>query len=179
MDNHSSVICQVFKEQDLTRGADSPGIEAGLLSIQNPSWCHFLSRSRHGALHEEGGGGSLLGVWRLHPHAVHADPEAPQVSWPQLQPQGTSARRIRGVELPVKRSSDLVTSVCVCQGMMEQSKRSSLSVARSILNHKVIGKKLESYLKVCVCSSLCVTCCISSFCGLIYVLPVTKPYFAL
>lgn len=31
---------------------------------------------------------------------------------------------------------------------MEQSKRSSLSVARSILNHKVIGKKLESYLKV-------------------------------
>lgn len=39
--------------------------------------------------------------------------------------------------------------VCVCQGMMEQSKRASLSVARSILNHKVIGKKLESYLKVC------------------------------
>lgn len=40
--------------------------------------------------------------------------------------------------------------------MMEQSKRSSLSVARSILNHKVIGKKLESFLKVCVCSSLTV-----------------------
>ncbi|XP_046693111.1 A-kinase anchor protein 8-like isoform X1 [Silurus meridionalis] len=33
------------------------------------------------------------------------------------------------------------------KGMMEQSKRSSLSVARSILNHKVIGKKLESFLK--------------------------------
>ncbi|XP_060755302.1 A-kinase anchor protein 8-like isoform X1 [Neoarius graeffei] len=33
------------------------------------------------------------------------------------------------------------------KGMMEQSKRSSLSVARSILNHKVIGKKLERYLK--------------------------------
>lgn len=33
---------------------------------------------------------------------------------------------------------------------MEQSKRASLSVARSILNHKLIGKKLESYLKVCV-----------------------------
>ena len=32
--------------------------------------------------------------------------------------------------------------------MMEQSKRGSLSVARSILNHKIIGKKLESYLKV-------------------------------
>lgn len=35
---------------------------------------------------------------------------------------------------------------------MEQSKRASLSVARSILNHKLIGKKLESYLKVCVIS---------------------------
>ncbi|XP_055014556.1 A-kinase anchor protein 8-like isoform X2 [Boleophthalmus pectinirostris] len=33
------------------------------------------------------------------------------------------------------------------KAMMEQSKRASLSVARSILNHKVIGKKLESYLK--------------------------------
>lgn len=33
---------------------------------------------------------------------------------------------------------------------MEQSKRASLSVARSILNHKLIGKKLESYLKVSV-----------------------------
>lgn len=33
---------------------------------------------------------------------------------------------------------------------MEQSKRASLSVARSILNHKLIGKKLESYLKVCI-----------------------------
>lgn len=47
----------------------------------------------------------------------------------------------------MKCCSDLLT--CVCQGMMEQSKRASLSVARSILNHKVIGKKLESYLKVC------------------------------
>ncbi|KAG5278214.1 hypothetical protein AALO_G00096460 [Alosa alosa] len=34
-----------------------------------------------------------------------------------------------------------------CKGMMEMSKGHSLSVARSILNHKVIGKKLESYLK--------------------------------
>uniref|UniRef100_A0A8B9JDG4 A kinase (PRKA) anchor protein 8-like n=1 Tax=Astyanax mexicanus TaxID=7994 RepID=A0A8B9JDG4_ASTMX len=34
------------------------------------------------------------------------------------------------------------------KAMMEQSKRSCLSVARSILNHKVIGKKLESFLKV-------------------------------
>ncbi|XP_023677670.1 A-kinase anchor protein 8-like isoform X2 [Paramormyrops kingsleyae] len=33
------------------------------------------------------------------------------------------------------------------KGMMEQSKRASLSVARSILNHKVISRKLELYLK--------------------------------
>lgn len=38
---------------------------------------------------------------------------------------------------------------------MEQSKRASLSVARSILNHKLIGKKLESYLKVCVTAVNC------------------------
>ncbi|RXM95683.1 A-kinase anchor protein 8-like [Acipenser ruthenus] len=34
------------------------------------------------------------------------------------------------------------------KGMMEQSKRASMSVARSILNHKVICKKLDQYLKV-------------------------------
>lgn len=34
------------------------------------------------------------------------------------------------------------------QLMMEQSKKSSLMVARSILNNKLISKKLESYLKV-------------------------------
>lgn len=32
--------------------------------------------------------------------------------------------------------------------MMEQSKKSSLMVARSILNNKLISKKLERYLKV-------------------------------
>lgn len=32
--------------------------------------------------------------------------------------------------------------------MMEQSKKSSLMVARSILNNKLISKKLEDYLKV-------------------------------
>lgn len=32
--------------------------------------------------------------------------------------------------------------------MMEQSKKSSLMVARSILNNKLISKKLEHYLKV-------------------------------
>lgn len=32
--------------------------------------------------------------------------------------------------------------------MMEQSKKSSLIVARSILNNKLISKKLERYLKV-------------------------------
>lgn len=31
---------------------------------------------------------------------------------------------------------------------MEQSKKSSLVVARSILNNKLISKKLERYLKV-------------------------------
>lgn len=34
------------------------------------------------------------------------------------------------------------------QLMMEQSKKSSLMVARSILNNKIISKKLERYLKV-------------------------------
>lgn len=34
------------------------------------------------------------------------------------------------------------------QLMMEQSKKSSLMVARSILNNKLISKKLERYLKV-------------------------------
>lgn len=32
---------------------------------------------------------------------------------------------------------------------MEQSKRACVSVARSILNHKFISKKLELYIKVC------------------------------
>ena len=32
--------------------------------------------------------------------------------------------------------------------MMERSKKSSLMVARSILNNKLISKKLERYLKV-------------------------------
>lgn len=32
--------------------------------------------------------------------------------------------------------------------MMEQSKKSSLMVARSILNNKLISTKLERYLKV-------------------------------
>lgn len=44
---------------------------------------------------------------------------------------------------------------------MEQSKRASLSVARSILNHKLIGKKLESYLKVrlhAACQPRCSEC---------------------
>lgn len=34
------------------------------------------------------------------------------------------------------------------QLMMEQSKKSSLMVARSILNNKLISNKLERYLKV-------------------------------
>lgn len=48
---------------------------------------------------------------------------------------------------------DMELSFLLSKGMMEQSKRASLSVARSILNHKLIGKKLESYLKVRTMSS--------------------------
>lgn len=36
---------------------------------------------------------------------------------------------------------------------MEQSKKSSLVVARSILNNKLISKKLERYLKVGICGA--------------------------
>lgn len=39
------------------------------------------------------------------------------------------------------------------QAMMEQSKKSSLVVARSILNNKLISKKLERYLKVGICGA--------------------------
>lgn len=42
----------------------------------------------------------------------------------------------------------LQPSLPCLQLMMEQSKKSSLMVARSILNNKIISKKLERYLKV-------------------------------
>ncbi|KAL1281588.1 hypothetical protein QQF64_000391 [Cirrhinus molitorella] len=95
MDNHSTVICQVFKEQDLTRDI---GME------------HFLKKV-------EAAHCSACDVFIPMQHAL--------------------------IQKHLKSSDHNYNR----KGMMEQSKRSSLSVARSILNHKVIGKKLESYLK--------------------------------
>uniref|UniRef100_A0A9J7Z0I5 A kinase (PRKA) anchor protein 8-like n=1 Tax=Cyprinus carpio carpio TaxID=630221 RepID=A0A9J7Z0I5_CYPCA len=95
MDNHSSVICQVFKEQDLTRDL---GME------------HFMKKVEAA-------------------HCSACDVFIP-MQYTLIQ------KHLKSPDHNYNR-----------KGMMEQSKRSSLSVARSILNHKVIGKKLESYLK--------------------------------
>uniref|UniRef100_A0A673J5L0 A-kinase anchor protein 8-like n=1 Tax=Sinocyclocheilus rhinocerous TaxID=307959 RepID=A0A673J5L0_9TELE len=95
MDNHSTVICQVFKEQDLTRDL---GME------------HFMKKV-------EAAHCSACDVFIPMQHTL-------------IQ------KHLKSPDHNYNR-----------KGMMEQSKRSSLSVARSILNHKVIGKKLESYLK--------------------------------
>ncbi|XP_042621729.1 A-kinase anchor protein 8-like [Cyprinus carpio] len=94
-DNHSSVICQVFKEQDLTRDL---GME------------HFMKKVEAA-------------------HCSACDVFIP-MQYTLIQ------KHLRSPDHNYNR-----------KGMMEQSKRSSLSVARSILNHKVIGKKLESFLK--------------------------------
>ncbi|XP_026102979.1 A-kinase anchor protein 8-like isoform X1 [Carassius auratus] len=102
MDNHSSVICQVFKEQDLTRDL---GME------------HFMKKVEAA-------------------HCSACDVFIP-MQYTLIQ------KHLKSPDHNYNR-----------KGMMEQSKRASLSVARSILNHKVIGKKLESYLKVCVCLPL-------------------------
>ncbi|XP_052402693.1 A-kinase anchor protein 8-like isoform X2 [Carassius gibelio] len=95
MDNHSSVICQVFKEQDLTRDL---GME------------HFMKKVEAA-------------------HCSACDVFIP-MQYTLIQ------KHLKSPDHNYNR-----------KGMMEQSKRASLSVARSILNHKVIGKKLESYLK--------------------------------
>ncbi|XP_016387088.1 A-kinase anchor protein 8-like isoform X1 [Sinocyclocheilus rhinocerous] len=95
MDNHSTVICQVFKEQDLTRDL---GME------------HFMKKVEAA-------------------HCSACDVFIP-MQYTLIQ------KHLKSPDHNYNR-----------KGMMEQSKRSSLSVARSILNHKVIGKKLESYLK--------------------------------
>ncbi|XP_043114701.1 A-kinase anchor protein 8-like isoform X2 [Puntigrus tetrazona] len=95
MDNHSTVICQVFKEQDLTRDL---GME------------HFMKKVEAA-------------------HCSACDVFIP-MQYMLIQ------KHLKSPDHNYNR-----------KGMMEQSKRSSLSVARSILNHKVIGKKLESYLK--------------------------------
>ncbi|XP_076838877.1 A-kinase anchor protein 8-like isoform X2 [Brachyhypopomus gauderio] len=95
MENHSAAICQVFKEQDLTRDI---GME------------HFMRKVEAA-------------------HCAACDMYIP-MQYNLIQ------KHLRSPDHNYNR-----------KGMMEQSKRSSLSVARSILNHKVIGKKLESYLR--------------------------------
>ncbi|XP_061686219.1 A-kinase anchor protein 8-like [Syngnathoides biaculeatus] len=95
LENHSVAICQMYRDQDLTRDI---GME------------HFLKKVE--AAHC--GACDLFIPMELHLIQKH----------------------IKSHDHNYNR-----------KGMMEQSKRASLSVARSILNHKVIGKKLESYLK--------------------------------
>ncbi|XP_036395437.1 A-kinase anchor protein 8-like [Megalops cyprinoides] len=95
MENISAAICQVYKEQDLTRDI---GMEHFMKKVEaaHCAACDLFIPMQH--------------------HLIQ--------------------RHLRSPDHNFNR-----------KGMMEQSKRSSLSVARSILNHKVIGKKLESYLK--------------------------------
>ncbi|XP_029284144.1 A-kinase anchor protein 8-like [Cottoperca gobio] len=95
LENHSAAICQVYKEQDLTRDL---GME------------HFMRKVEAA-------------------HCAACDLFIP------MQPH-LIQKHIKSPDHNFNR-----------KGMMEQSKRASLSVARSILNHKLIGKKLESYLK--------------------------------
>ncbi|XP_029367666.1 A-kinase anchor protein 8-like [Echeneis naucrates] len=95
LENHSAAICQVYKEQDLTRDL---GLE------------HFMRKVEAA-------------------HCAACDLFIP------MQPH-LIQKHIKSPDHNYNR-----------KGMMEQSKRASLSVARSILNHKLIGKKLESYLK--------------------------------
>ncbi|MBN3324192.1 GPR54 protein, partial [Atractosteus spatula] len=95
MENISAAICQVYKEQDLTRDI---GMEHFVRKVEaaHCAACDIFIPMQHNLIQKH-----------------------------LKSPDHNFNRR----------------------GMMEQSKRSSLSVARSILNHKVIGKKLESYLK--------------------------------
>ncbi|KAM7394611.1 hypothetical protein PAMP_021401 [Pampus punctatissimus] len=95
LENQSAAICQVYKEQDLTRDL---GME------------HFMRKVEAA-------------------HCAACDLFIP------MQPH-LIQKHIKSHDHNYNR-----------KGMMEQSKRASLSVARSILNHKLIGKKLESYLK--------------------------------
>ncbi|KAF4075535.1 hypothetical protein AMELA_G00235480 [Ameiurus melas] len=95
LENHSATICQVLREQDLTRDI---GME------------HFMKKVE----------------------AAYCSACDLYIPMQFLLIQ----KHLKSPEHNYNR-----------KGMMEQSKRSSLSVARSILNHKVIGKKLESYLK--------------------------------
>ncbi|XP_028301690.1 A-kinase anchor protein 8-like isoform X2 [Gouania willdenowi] len=95
LENHSAAICQVYKEQDLTKDI---GME------------HFMKKV------EAAHCGACDLFIPMQPHLIH--------------------KHLKSADHNYNR-----------KGMMEMSKRGSLSVARSILNHKLIGKKLESYLK--------------------------------
>ncbi|XP_066516459.1 A-kinase anchor protein 8-like [Hoplias malabaricus] len=95
MDNHFAAICQVYKEQDLTRDI---GLE------------HFMKKVEAA-------------------HCAACDLYIP-MQYLLIQ------KHLRSPDHNFNR-----------KGMMEQSKRSCVSVVRSILNHKCIGKKLECYLK--------------------------------
>uniref|UniRef100_A0A3B4B3H9 C2H2 AKAP95-type domain-containing protein n=1 Tax=Periophthalmus magnuspinnatus TaxID=409849 RepID=A0A3B4B3H9_9GOBI len=94
LENHSASICQVYREQDLTR----LGLE------------HFIRKVEAA-------------------HCAACDLFIPMQNH-------LIQKHLKSPDHNYNRKA-----------MMEQSKRASLSVARSILNHKVIGKKLESYLK--------------------------------
>ncbi|XP_038126101.1 A-kinase anchor protein 8-like [Cyprinodon tularosa] len=95
LENQSATICQIYREQDLTR-------ELGME--------HFMKKV------EAAHCGACDIFIPMQPHLIQKHIKSPDHNYNR-------------------------------KGMMEQSKRSSLSVARSILNHKLIGKKLESYLK--------------------------------
>ncbi|XP_016890498.1 A-kinase anchor protein 8-like isoform X5 [Cynoglossus semilaevis] len=95
MEHHSDAICQLYKEQDLTRDI---GME------------HFMRKVEAA-------------------HCAACDLFIP------MQPH-LIQKHIRSPDHNYNR-----------KGMMEQSKRACVSVARSILNHKFISKKLELYIK--------------------------------
>ncbi|KAM4595661.1 A-kinase anchor protein 8-like isoform 2-T2 [Fundulus diaphanus] len=95
LENHSATVCQIYREQDLTR-------ELGME--------HFMRKV------EAAHCGACDLFIPMQPHLIQKHIKSPDHNYNR-------------------------------KGMMEQSKRGSLSVARSILNHKLIGKKLESYLK--------------------------------
>ncbi|XP_014832222.1 PREDICTED: A-kinase anchor protein 8-like [Poecilia mexicana] len=95
LENHSATICQIYREQDLTR-------ELGME--------HFMRKV------EAAHCGACDLFIPMQPHLIQKHIKSPDHNYNR-------------------------------KGMMEQAKRGSLSVARSILNHKLIGKKLESYLK--------------------------------
>lgn len=62
--------------------------------------------------------------------------------------EGSAIWQVGVFWLPTEKPLQPCPSCPYLQLMMEQSKKSSLMVARSILNNKLISKKLEHYLKV-------------------------------